>query len=81
MAQEDETWELNFECKAVKDSLEISLRQGNLMKNSLKLLDDFYFSTFDPIKDYDFQVFKYFFFCLSNHLDVFLIFLFFKQFF
>ncbi|XP_044001585.1 uncharacterized protein LOC122847791 [Aphidius gifuensis] len=55
----EEKWILNFECNAIKNSLEISLRQGNLMKNSLKLLDDFYFTTFDPIEDYDFQTIFY----------------------
>ncbi|XP_046830389.1 probable methyltransferase TARBP1 isoform X1 [Vespa crabro] len=32
-----------------------SLQQGNLMKNSLKVQDDFYFSVFHPIEDYSLQ--------------------------
>lgn len=36
-----------------------SLQQGNLMKNSLKIQDDFYFSAFHPIDDYSLQVINY----------------------
>ncbi|KAL2737261.1 putative methyltransferase TARBP1 isoform X1 [Vespula maculifrons] len=32
-----------------------SLQHGNLMKNSLKIQDDFYFSVFHPIDDYSLQ--------------------------
>lgn len=37
-------------------SLTKSLKLGNLMKNSIKLQDDFYFTVFDPIDDYSLQV-------------------------
>jgi len=34
-----------------------SLRQGNSTKNSIKIQNDFYFSSFHPVNDYSLQVY------------------------
>lgn len=40
-------------------ALSKSLKHGNLMKNSIKLRDDFYFTVFNPIDDYSLQTLFY----------------------
>lgn len=40
----------------LKKSIDESLLRGNMYKNSIKLSEDFYFTKFDPLKNYTLTV-------------------------
>lgn len=42
--------------QVIERAVQESMRYGNLKKNSTKLIDDFYFTIFHPIGDYNLQV-------------------------
>lgn len=44
------------EYKGIYQAAVIGLQEENLMKNSFRIQDDFYFSKFHPINDYSLQV-------------------------
>ena len=44
------------EFEVVHDSVAQSLEQGNANKNSLLILNDFYFTAFDPVRHYSLEV-------------------------
>lgn len=45
------------EYKGIYQAAVASLQQDSLTKNSIKIQDDFYFSSFHPINDYSLQVY------------------------
>lgn len=46
-----------LEYKGIYQAAIINLRQDSLTKNSTRIQDDFYFSSFHPINDYSLQVY------------------------
>lgn len=45
------------EYKGIYQAAVANLQQDSLTKNSVKIQDDFYFSSFHPINDYSLQVY------------------------
>ncbi|XP_034942852.1 probable methyltransferase TARBP1 isoform X2 [Chelonus insularis] len=50
---------LSNDYKLIKKGIKDSMLHGNLKKNSLKLSDDFYFTSFDPIKNFTIETIFY----------------------